>query len=270
VADGKIKYTVADNNIAAITAAYYPILDIKVPLSLSQKIGWMVNKNSPNLLKQMNEWLAKFRRSADYNVIYNKYFKNRTAFKRRIKSEFFSKKGGKISKYDTLIKKNAKELGWDWRLLASLIYQESEFNPKAKSWAGAQGLMQIMSMTAKQYGVTSRTDPKDNLRGGVKFLQYLSSRFEDVKDPVQKQKFVMASYNCGFYHVRDARKLAQYRKVDKNLWDNSVDNILLSMSKPQNFNHEVVSYGYVQGQEPYDYVKEIFERYEHYKQFISE
>ncbi|MCK5808375.1 transporter substrate-binding domain-containing protein [bacterium] len=270
VADGKIEYTVADSNIAAITAAYYPILDIRVPISLSQRIGWMVNKKSPKLLNTINLWLRKFKKSADYHVIYNKYFKNRAAFKRRAKSDFFSKKGGKISKYDALIKKEAKLLGWDWRLLASLIYQESEFNPKAKSWAGAKGLMQMMPATAKEYGVKNRVNPKDNLKGGVKFLRYLHGRFDSVKDPVQRKKFTMAAYNCGFYHVRDARKLAAHRKIDENQWDGSVDRVILDMSNPKHFNHPVVKYGYVRGREPYNYVNDIFERYAHYQQFVTE
>lgn len=270
VVDGDIKYTIADKNIASINASYYPILDIDVPISFSQRIAWAVRVNSPDLLEVANEWLEEFKKEVDYNVIFNKYFKNTKAFKTRIKSDFYSLNNNKISKYDEIIKKNAAIVGWDWRLLASLIYQESQFDPNAKSWAGAHGLMQIMPATAKELGVKDRSNPEEVIRGGVKYLKLLSERFDMVKDSIQRIKFAMASYNCGYGHVTDAQNLADKRGVDRNLWDNHVDNIILELSYRKNYNDPVVEFGYVRGTEPFNYVAQIFERYDHYKQFITE
>ncbi|HKK67893.1 MAG TPA: lytic transglycosylase F, partial [Bacteroidales bacterium] len=131
VAEGKIKYTVADNNIASIMASYYPILDIEVPVSFSQRISWAVPPESDSLLAACNDWLAGMKDEVDYYVIYNKYFKNRRSFQRRIESEFYSLNNEKISRYDEMIKTYAENIGWDWRLLASQIYQESQFDPNA-------------------------------------------------------------------------------------------------------------------------------------------
>jgi len=203
-------------------------------------------------------------------VIFNKYFKNTRAFKARIKSDFYSLNNNKISKYDDIIKKNAAIIGWDWRLLASLIYQESQFDPHAKSWAGAHGLMQIMPATAKELGVKDRSNPEQVIKGGSKYLKLLYDRFDMVEDSVQRIKFSMASYNCGYGHVTDAQNLAEKKGVDKNIWDDHVDNIILELSYPKNYNDPIVKYGYVRGNEPYNYVSHIFERYDHYMQFIKE
>jgi membrane-bound lytic murein transglycosylase F len=270
VVDGYIKYTIADKNIASINASYYPILDIDVPISFSQRIAWAVRSNSPELLEVANEWLKEFKKEVDYNVIFNKYFKNTRAFKTRIKSDFYSLNNNKISKYDDIIKKNAAIAGWDWRLLASLIYQESQFDPHAKSWAGAHGLMQIMPETAKELGVKDRSNPDEVIKGGVKYLNLLYERFDMVEDTVQRIKFAMASYNCGYGHVTDAQNLAEKRGIDRHLWDDHVDNMILDLSYPKNYNDPVIKYGYVRGTEPYNYVENIFERYDHYKQFIEE
>ena len=270
VVDGFIKYTIADKNIASINASYYPILDIDVPISFSQRIAWAIRSNSPNLLEAANEWLKEFKKEVDYNVIFNKYFKNTRAFKARIKSDFYSLNNNKISKYDDIIKKNAAIIEWDWRLLTSLIYQESQFDPHAKSWAGAHGLMQIMPATAKELGVKDRSNPEQVIQGGSKYLKLLYDRFDMVEDSVQRIKFAMASYNCGYGHVTDAQKLAEKRGIDKNIWDDHVDNIILELSYPKNYNDPVVKYGYVRGNEPYNYVAHIFERYDHYMQFIEE
>lgn len=267
--DGEIKYTVADNNIASINASYYPILDINTPVSFSQRISWATRFNSPELKEKANKWLSEFKKTSDYYVIYNKYFKNKRHFKKRIKSDYFSLKKQKISPYDDLIKKYAAKINWDWRLLSSLIYQESQFKPKAKSWAGAKGLMQIMPSTAKELGITNRSNPEQSLKGGTKYLNQIWNKFENISDSVQRIKFTMAAYNCGYYHVIDAQNLAQKRNLNIKLWDDNVEKMILSLSYPKNYNDKVVNYGYVKGIEPYNYVEQIFKRHSHYKKFIS-
>lgn len=269
VVDGKVKYTVADNNLAKINASYYPELNIDVPLSFSQRIGWAVRRNSPQLLAAINKWIAEERNETDYYVIYNKYFKNKRKFRRRIKSEYYSKNSNEISKYDGIIKKYATFLQWDWRFLASQIYQESRFKVGAKSWAGAKGLMQIMPRTAESLGITNPADPQQSIKGGTNYLKTLFSRFKDIPDSLTRVKFTLAAYNCGYQHVRDAQRLAEVKKIDPTLWKGAIDSMLLALSHPQNYNHEQVQYGYVRGIEPVTYVEQIFERYDHYKNIVK-
>ena len=270
VVEGEIKYTIADNNIASILASYYPILDIKVAVSFSQRIAWATRHTSKNLLKATNDWLREIKKQVDYNVIYNKYFKNKKHFRRRVKSNFYSLNKQQISPYDDLIKKYSKSLNWDWRLVTSQIYQESKFDPRVSSWAKASGLMQLMPNTAKELGVTNRANPEQSIKGGAKYLKQLWNHFEQITDTVQRTKFTMASYNCGLYHVIDAQNLAEEKGLNKDIWDDNVENIILKLNKPKYYNHPIVKYGYVRGLEPYNYVKQIFERYQHYIQFIDE
>ena len=269
VVDKKIKYTIADGNLARINASHYPILDVNIPVSFSQRISWAVRKSSPKLLEAINNWIEEEKQGLDYYVIYNKYFKNKRSFIRRAKSDFYSLNNNQISSYDNLIKSNATALGWDWRLLASLIYQESQFQAGDTSWAGAKGLMQMMPSTAKELGIKDRENPEESLRGGTAYLERLYKNFEPVKDSVQRIKFTMASYNCGYQHVKDAQNLAEFYGLDKYTWDNNVDKMILALSDPKNYNHEIVQYGYVRGVETYDYVKEIFSRYNLYSSLVN-
>jgi len=270
VADGDIKYTIADENIAFINASYNPILDISTSVSLSQRIGWAVRKRDTQLLKTVNNWLEKAKKTTDYHVIYNKYFKNKRLYKKRVASNFYSLNENQISKYDTIFKKNAKQIDWDWRLLASVAYQESQFKPKRDSWAGASGLMQIMPATAKELGITNPYDPKQSLQAGTQYLKQMLSSHEDITDSVQKIKFALGSYNCGLYHVKDAQKLAEKQGLNPLVWDNNVELALLDLSFPEHYNKKFIKHGYVRGEEPFNYVREIFKRYEHYKDFINE
>lgn len=264
VVDKKIKFTFADQNLARINASQYPLLDVSVPVSFSQRIAWAFSKESPEFLNYVNQWLAAEKKRTDFYVIYNKYFKNRRNFARRADSPFYSLNEGKISPYDDNIQEEARRLGWDWRLLAAVVYQESRFDPEANSWTGASGLMQLMPATAEELGVKETEDPVASLKAGARYLKQLYGRFEEVGDSLQRIKFTLASYNCGYEHVEDARRLAAAKGLDRNQWDHSVDSMLLALRSPSNYHHEVVRYGYVRGEEPYRYVNQIFNRFEHY------
>ncbi|RZS93944.1 transporter substrate-binding domain-containing protein [Aquimarina brevivitae] len=270
VADGELKYTVADKNLANVNATYNPILNVNVPLSLSQRIAWAVRKNSPQLLEAINQWIAQEKKEAPYHVIYNRYFKNKRDYRRRIQSEFMSINGNKISEYDGIIKKYADTIGWDWRLITSLIYQESRFKNDSQSWTGAQGLMQLMPSTALSLGVNNLNDPAQNIKGGITYLQQNYEKFTEVKDSLQRIKFTMAAYNCGYYHIKDAQFLAQQENLNPHIWDDHVEKMVLALTYPSNYNKPGVKYGYVRGIEPVNYVKQIMERYEHYKKFIAQ
>jgi len=270
VSEGEIKYSVIDNNVASIHQSYFPNIDINTPISLSQRIGWAVRKTSPDLLEIINLGLSNIKKKPDYNIIYAKYFENKRQFNQRLDSEFYTGITGKISKYDNLVKKYSEDLGWDWRLIKSLIYQESMFNINSESWAGASGLMQLMPATAKELGVTNSNDPEQNLIAGIKYLNRMYNYWEDIPDSIQRIKFAMASYNSGFGHVKDAQQLAKRYQKDTLNWDDGVDYFILNLSKPKYYNDPIVTYGYVRGGEPYNYVKDIFNRYTNYKDFAKE
>lgn len=266
VAEGEIQYTVADEDVALVNATYYSNLDIKTPVSFPQQVAWGVRKNALDLLSSLNEWILGMKKTADYYVIYDKYFKSTKSSLRRTKSEYYSMTSGELSPYDDIIKKYAHELGWDWRLLAAQIFKESKFNPNAKSWAGAVGLMQLLPVTAKEYGVEDLSNPADNIYAGTQHVKWLQEYWEDkVADSVERRKFILASYNVGHGHVMDAVRLTDKYGKDSQVWDDNVEEFLLKKSTSKFFDDEVVQYGYCRGIEPVTYVKKIYSIYENYK-----
>lgn len=267
VAKGLISYTIADENIAKVNKGYYSNLDINTAVSFPQKIAWAVRKGNPKLLNNLNQWLNAKSNNAQQAMIYNKYYRNQRAAENRIVSDYLCSKGGCISPYDHAIKKYSKKLGWDWRLMAAMMYQESQFNPEARSWAGASGLMQLIPETAKRFGLDSlMATPIQNIEAGTNFLIYLNNYWKNfVTDSTERIKFTLASYNVGLGHVIDARKLAIKYEKNPNLWDEHVDFYLLNKSKPKYYTDPVVKYGYCRGEEPYNYVKKILSRLEHYR-----
>ncbi len=267
VADGKIDYTVADENVALINQTYYPGIDIKTAISLPQQIAWAARKDAPALMKKINAWIKDSRNKPLFAAIYSKYFRSPQEAAARRESGFFSPAGGKISVYDDLIRMYSAKIGWDWRLLASLIYQESHFCHDTRSWTGAYGLMQIIPATSARLGIDSLcATPLESIRAGTVYLACIDAYWKSyIPDSSERIKFTLASYNVGTGHIIDARNLALKYGRNSGVWDGNVAYFILQKSKPEFYNDPVVRFGYCRGSEPFNYVKEILLRFEHYK-----
>ncbi|MCB9209459.1 MAG: transporter substrate-binding domain-containing protein [Ignavibacteriales bacterium] len=270
VANGEIDYTVSDENVAELNLAFYPNIDIETYISFPQKIAWVVRKGSNDFLEELNTWIEEFKKDLDFYVIYDRYYKYRNYYKARRSSKYFLSDGGGISQYDKLIQKYADSINWDWRLLASMIYQESNFKPDTKSWAGAVGLMQLLPETGNAHGAEDLLDPEKNIRAGANYIKWLDNFWAKyVEDKDERVKFILASYNIGFGHIEDARRLAEKYGGNPNVWSENVADFLLKKSKPKYYNDEVVKNGYSNGRETVAYVKKIMQRYDRYVQFVG-
>lgn len=265
VANREIEYTISEEYIALANGRYYPDIDVETAISFPQNIAWAVKKEAYGLLDTINYWLENFKNSKASAFLYNKYFKNKGR-DNLAKRTTYAVAAGKISPYDEIIKKYSEDIGWDWRLLASLIYQESRFYHDTVAWSGAFGLMQLMPGTAEHYGIDSLSSPEDQIRAGVEFIAALEKQLTDKAENIEERtKFVLAAYNAGIAHIYDARRLAEKYNKNPFKWDDNVDFYILNKSKPEYYNDSVVRYGYCRGEETYSFVNEIFERFQHYK-----
>jgi len=269
VARREIDYAVCDENIALVNSEYYPIIDVATAIDTPCDLAWGVRKNgSEKLLTAFNEWLTVIKENQLYSILYSKYFTNGELV-RIFRSDFYTLNTGKISPWDKYIKIYSDSLKWDWRLLASLIYQESRFRHDAISLAGAYGLMQVLPSTGESFGIDITSSPVNNIKGGVLYLRYLQKFFENrIPDENERLKFILAAYNAGEGNILDAMKLAEKYGRDPLLWDNNVEYFLLKKSDPQFYNDPVVQFGYCRGSEPVAFVSEILERYSEYCYFL--
>lgn len=265
VAEGIVDYTVADAQVAMVLQTYYPQLDVATDVSYPQNLAWAVKPGADSLQIALNDWLASFRTTRKFRYLYKKYFEDQRLINSH-GSEMHSRRGGRISPYDRTIKKIAEEYDWDWRLLASLVYQESRFNINARAWTGAFGLMQIMPNTAERFGVTPASPAEAQIRAGMQFLEWLDKQLPlDIVDRQERIKFMMAAYNCGLGHILDARRLAEKYNKDPNTWTGHTEIYMKKKSESKYYRDPVVKHGYARGSETYYFVRDIMERYEHYK-----
>lgn len=264
VAKGKIEYTVCDNDIARLNKTYHPNLNINLKISYDQRSSWAVRKDCPLLAEAANKWHSENQTSPAFTASMKRYFEISKAIPY---TAILSLREGKISHYDDLFKKYSKEIGWDWRLLASLAYTESNFDTTVVSWAGAQGLMQLMPATARAMGVPEgmEQNPEESIKGAIKYIQSTARSLRMIPDPAEREQFVLAAYNAGLGHIYDAMALAEKYGKDKFVWQDNVEKYILLKSNEEYFNDPVCKNGYFRGVETYNFVRDIMGRFEGYR-----
>jgi membrane-bound lytic murein transglycosylase F len=204
---------------------------LKPLFTLSEPVpqSWAVRVSDHKLLGAVNDFIEKEYRGHTYNVLYSKYLsrpKNRKA-ETRLLAQL-----DKLSPYDEIVKVNAEQHSFDWRLIVAQMYQESQFDPAAVSYAGAEGLMQLMPATAEELGVDDLYDPTSNINAGVRYMKILRDQFEQELPLEDKTWFTLASYNAGFNRVKKARALAEKMGMDSDRWFGNVEKAMLELSRP--------------------------------------
>lgn len=232
----------------------------------SSTCGWRVGDGKPLLAEAFHQWYKP-------TLFTNMQAKERQLLslrkvQRRVHAPMLSK--GVISHYDAYFKHYGRRIGWDWRLLAAQCYQESTFDPDARSWAGAQGLMQIMPSTADHLGLPRdmMNDPESSIEAATRLLQELEGKFSDVPDRTERQNLVLASYNGGMNHIRDAMRLCKRDGYNQYRWAD-VQKYVLRLREPKYYQDTLVRYGYMRGQETAEYVDKIRDRYQQYRRSVT-
>lgn len=234
--------------------------DVKVD---SLKHGWAVNNENKELADSLDSWfkakmIAQIQREESFLL-------STRSVRRHVFSPMLNRSKGIISRYDNYFMQFAPIARLDWRLMAAQCYQESTFDPNAKSWAGACGLMQIMPSTADHLGLPRESlfNPGENIAAAARYMQELGQHFADV--PVSERIwYQLASYNGGFNHIRDAMALARKYGRNANSWG-EVSEFVLKLSQPQYYNDPVVRNGYMRGAETVEYVSRIRDRWSQYR-----
>ncbi len=229
-------------------------------LNLSRNVDectvWAVKDEAQ--LRQVNSWIS--------HITSNDYYKQaKASYSGTFNPHKRAERGiisNTVSPYDDIIKEYADQLGWDWRMLAAVIYQESKFSINSQSHRGAQGLMQVMPQTAEYYGIDDLLDPENNIKAGtshLKRLQKLYSKYDMT--PQERVKFTLAAYNAGEGRIADCRNFAASRNVDNNTWDEIVSLIPL-MREDSILEDESVKLGKFYGHETIDYIDSVMSHYE--------
>ena len=260
VEEGRYDITLCDSNLLDVELAYGR--QLKAAFSIKPtSLGWAVRKDNPALLAALNQYVKEEKGGLFFNMMKKRYFKNKRTIA-KAKDSLRVDLSGRLSPYDELVKKYARQYGQDWRLITAQMYQESKFDPQAISWVGARGLMQIMPLTGRELGFTDLHDPEENIHAGVKYLSQLINRF-DAKIPIdERMRLALAAYNVGYGHVLDARRLAREKGWNPDRWFGHVERSMRLLAKPAYYKR--ARYGFCRGGQPVHYVGNIQSMYDAY------
>jgi len=268
VSEGKIDYTICEENVAMIVKRAYPNLNTEYSISGFHDYGWAVAHSSDTLLMKINEWVTKIKKSKELKQAYLTYYDN-PGVPNYFRNDFFSVKGNKLSPFDDVIRKLSRNISWDWRLLASLIYEESNFHLGVVSSRNASGLMQLMPQTASKFGMDSVATPAQQLTAGVRFLKWLDNQLSaEIPDPRDRINFILAAYNVGLGKVLSARERALKYGKNPNKWSGNIGYYLTRRSLKGSISSSDSSIDLSIYGGAGRFVDDILERYQHYRNNI--
>ena len=234
-----------------------------------EKVGaWYITKDNKDLEKVISEWYKPDMLTAVEKE--EQQILSAPTITRHVYPKMISAERGEVSTYDGYFKRYAPMAQMDWTMLAAQCYQEACFDPKAHSWAGACGLMQIMPKTADHLGLarSQMYEAEPSIAAGARYMSELQGLFRDIPNREERLRFALAAYNGGYGHVRDAMALAKKYGSDPQRWSD-VKRFIVGLSQPQFYRDPVVRYGYIRGQETSNYVDYIVARQQQYRQALA-
>ena len=258
VLQGELDYTVADSNILAVIRRRHPELSIGFTLGQEQGIAWALNKaQDDSLLAALIEYFGVIQSDGRLAALEDKYFGHVRQFNYVDTREFIKSAQSVLPKYRHWFETYADDV--DWRLLAAMSYQESHWNPRAKSPTGVRGMMMLTLATARDLGIKSRLDPEQSIKGGAKYFSSLLRRIPArIKYP-DRMWFALAAYNVGLGHLEDARIITQRQGGNADLWVDVKKRLPLLRQKKY---YKKTRYGYARGNEAVTYVDNIRRYYD--------
>ena len=253
--DGEADYAVVDSSAFAVNRGLYPRARRAFDLSQDEAIAWAFPAHGDDsLLKAANRFLTSYAASGELQRLQDRFFGHTDNFSVGGSQLFRHRIESRLANYESLFKATAEQYQVDWQFLAAIAYQESHWNPRAKSPTGVRGLMMLTLPTAKEMGVSNRLDPEQSLRGGTEYLLRVKKRIpKDIVEP-DRTWLALAAYNIGFGHLEDARVLTERHGGDPDRWQDIRDYLPLLQQKKY---YSTVRHGFARGREPVQYVQNI-------------
>ncbi len=255
-----IDYTVADSNDVALNRRFFPHIKAAFDLSDPEPLAWAFAKHTDSSLRDAADaFLVRIMRDGTLAGLIERYYGYTEQLNFVDKRDFWRHVAKRLPKYEDLFRQAGEKYGYDWRLLAAIGYQESHWNPKAKSPTGVRGIMMLTLNTAKRLGVKNRLDPEQSIFGGARYLRMLERTLPERIPEPDRSWLALAGYNVGFGHLEDARILTERQGGDPDRWAEIKQRLPLLSRKRY---YKTLKHGYARGREPVNYVDNIRNYYD--------
>ena len=255
VNENSIPIAIADSNWVAMYRYLYPEVRVAFDVTGELPVAWIYQRNSDHSLdKSVRSFFKRINKNGSLTKLINRYYQYAESFDYVDTRTFIEKIDNRLPNFRDMFIKSAGEMELDWLLLAALSYQESHWNPNAKSPTGVRGLMMLTTDTARSLSVKDRLDPEQSIMGGARYLIKMINRIPERIQGEDRMWFALAAYNIGFGHLEDARRLAQSQGGNPDEWADVSER--LPLLADENW-HRKTMHGYARGHEPVKFVKNI-------------
>jgi membrane-bound lytic murein transglycosylase F len=255
VSDGSLDCTIANENSYASARNYYTNISAGMTIGSPSKLAWAFSMDAdPKLIKAAETFFASIKRDGTLNRLIERYYGHNGRLQQVDAAAFISSVSTALPDYRDLFEEAATLSGIDWRLLAALAYQESQWNPLATSFTNVRGMMMLTEETADRMNVSNRLDPRESIIAGAKYLALIRDQLPGkIREP-DRTWLALAAYNQGSGHLEDARVLTQRMGMDPNSWAD-VKKWMPMLNQPGYY--ETLKYGYARGGEAVILVENI-------------
>lgn len=258
VSNDELDYTISDSNILAVARRRFPNLGIGFSLTDTLQIAWLLNKKTDDSVRAaLLDYFGQMQSSGQLAALEDKYFGHVRSFDFVDTRAFMRAVNARLPEYREMFEAHAGDL--DWRLLAAMAYQESHWEPDAISPTGVRGMMMLTRGTAKDMGVSDRTDAEQSISGGARYFASLLRRIPARIQSPDRIWMAMAAYNVGLGHLEDARKITESLGYNPDLWIDVKQHLPLLRQKRY---YQYTRFGYARGDEAVNYVDNIRRYYD--------
>lgn len=260
VGTGEIAYTVVNSNELQQTRLFNPEIRAAFNLSDPRPLAWAMRDagEDASLLEAVQNFHDRISRNGDLAELTEYFYGYAEYFDYVDSRKFVDRFHKRLPEYLALFKQAAGEYGFDWRFLAAISYQESHWNPRARSPTGVRGMMMLTLTTARRVGIKNRMDPEQSIMGGAKYLKELTERIPERIEEPDRTWLALAAYNVGMGHLEDARILTEKRNGNPDKWEDVKSSLPLLSRKEW---YKRTRYGYARGIEPVRFVENIRKYY---------
>ncbi|MDH5444621.1 MAG: membrane-bound lytic murein transglycosylase MltF [Gammaproteobacteria bacterium] len=254
--------TIADSNEVTLYRRYHPELRVAMNISKKQALAWAFNKGADDsLYKEAQNFFKHLKKTGELTHLIKRHYHHASKFRYTSTNTYLKNVRKRLPRYQSLFEKAAMANKLDWRLVAAVSYQESLWNPHAVSFTGVRGMMMLTTRTARQLGIKDRTDTKQSIDGGARYLRKMIDKVEaeyGLKEP-ERTWFALASYNVGFGHLTDARMLTRLKGKNPDKWTDVKE--VLPLLRQRKW-YRKTRFGFARGEEPVKYVEAIRSYYD--------
>ena len=254
VSDGTIGYAIVSSLAASLARNIYLDFDVAFPAGAKRDIAWAVAPRFADLRRDLDRFILKLRRDGTLARLADRYMPDPKQIQRNDAEALQERMRTVLPQYRSLFHDGQEKSGIEWRLLAAIAYQESQWDPAATSATGVRGIMQITEDTARHLGLRDLLDPAQSVVAAARYLRDLKAKLPARIHEPDRTWLALAAFNIGLGHLEDARVLAQKQKLNPDLWSD-VKKVLPLLALPEYYEHAKL--GYARGGMPVAFVDRV-------------